>query len=67
MISEKFRTPLSTTLMLLDSLLNSENLTQTAKDTIGLVISQINLLFCLINDILDLQLINNGHFMILQG
>ena len=67
MISEKFRTPLSTTLMLLDSVLNSEALTQTAKDTIGLVISQINLLYCLINDILDLQLINNGHFMILPG
>ena len=39
MISNEFRTPLSTILMLLDSFLSLTNLSVVAKETIGLVIS----------------------------
>ena len=39
MISNEFRTPLSTILMLLDSFLSLANLSVVAKETIGLVIS----------------------------
>ena len=38
-------------------------LAETAKSTIWLVISQINLLLCLVNDSLDLRLIEQGKFV----
>ena len=44
--------------MLLENLLGCESLAQNAKETIWLVISQINLLLCIVNDSLDMQLID---------
>lgn len=62
LISNEFRTPLSSVLMLLDSFLNFSNLNEMARETIWLVISQINLLLCLVNDQLDLRLIDLSQF-----
>ena len=64
MISNEFRTPLSTILMLLDSFLSLTNTSGMAKETIGLVISQINLLLCLVNDQMDLRMIDLNQFEI---
>ena len=64
MISNEFRTPLSSTLMLLDSFLSLYNLCGMAKETIWLVISQINLLLCLVNDQLDMRLMDLNQFEI---
>ena len=44
--------------MLLENLLGCESLVKRAKETIWLVISQINLLLCIVNDSLDMQLID---------
>ena len=64
MISNEFRTPLSSILMLLDSFLSLTTLDGIAKETIYLVISQINLLLCLVNDQLDLRMIDLNQFEI---
>ena len=49
--------------MLLENLLaTTVGLTESATNTIWLVISQINLLLCLINDSLDMRLIEQGKF-----
>ena len=64
MISNEFRTPLSSILMLLDSFLSLATLNGIAKETIYLVISQINLLLCLVNDQLDLRMIDLNQFEI---
>ena len=48
--------------MLLESLLN-ENITAQAMHLIKIIISQINLLLCLVNDILDLKLIEENKFV----
>ena len=64
MICNEFRTPLSSILMLLDSFLSLVTLNGIAKETIYLVISQINLLLCLVNDQLDLRMIDLNQFEI---
>ena len=55
-LSHEFRSPLGSTLMLLESLLQTV-VVESARSVIFLVISQINLLVCLVNDILDLKMI----------
>ena len=61
-ISHEFRTPLSTCLMFLESLLN-EHLSAAGQRLIKIIISQVNLLLCLVNDILDLKLIEEKKFV----
>ena len=60
-LSHEFRTPLSSTLMLLESLL-AGNLDENQRQIIRIVISQINLLICLVNDILDLKMLDQNKF-----
>ena len=60
-ISHEFRTPLSTSLMFLANLLET-NLPQGTISVIQLIVSQLNLLLCLVNDVLDMKLIQEGVF-----
>ena len=55
-ISHEFRTPLGTSLMFLDGLL-LQSLAPGVFTVISLIIAQLNLLLCLVNDVLDLKLI----------
>ena len=64
MISHEFRTPLASVLMLLDNILNFAQLDPQARETLWLVVQQINLLLCLVNDVLDLKLIESARFVL---
>ena len=55
-LSHEFRTPLSSSLMVLENILLFP-LEETCRRLILLLISQINLLLCLVNDMLDLKMI----------
>ncbi len=55
-LSHEFRAPLSSTLMLLESLLASID-DEQLRQIIMTVISQINLLLYLVNDILDMKML----------
>ena len=55
-LSHEFRTPLTSTLMLLQSLLVTITDEASCK-IIMMVMTQINLLLCLVNDTLDLKMI----------
>ena len=55
-ISHEFRTPLATCLMFLEGLV-SQTKSQANLAILQLIISQLNLLLCLVNDVLDLKLI----------
>ena len=61
-LSHEFRAPLGSTLMLLESLLRTI-VDEAQRRIIGIVISQINLLICLVNDILDIKMLQKGKFM----
>lgn len=61
-LSHEFRTPLSSSLMVLESML-SYQLQDSCRRQILLLISQINLLLCLVNDMLDLKMIELGRFV----
>ena len=63
-ISHEFRTPLITSLMLLNNIVVIPNLVSSTKETIWHVISQINMLLCLVNDQLDLQMIEQNKFVV---
>ena len=63
MLSHELRTPLTTSLMFLESLLNTEHLSLRARQLIMVIISQINLILCLVNDMLDLKLMDEGKFV----
>ena len=56
-ISHEFRTPLATALMMLDTMHEDKSLSSFGKELLWLVITQINMLLCLVNDQLDLQMI----------
>ena len=49
--------------MLLNNIIAIPNLVSSTKETIWLVISQINMLLCLVNDQLDLQMIEQNKFV----
>ena len=49
--------------MLLESLLINYKLSNAAKSVIWLIISQVNMLLCLVNDSLDMQLIEQDKFV----
>jgi len=53
-ISHEFRTPLTSCLMLMESLLNNFKLSEAATAVLWLIISQVNMLLCLVNDSLDM-------------
>ena len=55
-LSHEFRVPLTTTLMMLESLL-SHLVENSLRRIILIVISQINLLLCIVNDLLDHKMI----------
>ena len=55
--------PLGSTLMLLETLLQTV-VVESTRQMIRLVISQINLLLCLVNDILDLKMIQQNRFVL---
>ena len=61
-LSEEYRGSLTNSLMLLENLLGLPSISEAAKTTIWLVISQINLLLCLTSDTIDHQLIKLGQF-----
>ena len=60
-ISHEFRTPLGTSLMFLENLMQF-NLGEDALSLINLVVSQLNLLLCLVNDVLDIKMIQSQKF-----
>ena len=61
-LSHEFRTPLSSSLMILESMLEF-SMQEACRRLILLLISQVNLLLCLVNDMLDLKLIEMGEFV----
>ena len=61
-LSHEFSTPLTSTLMILESIIQTP-LSESLRNSIMIVISQINLLLCLVNDILDLKMIEQGKFL----
>ena len=60
-MSHEFRTPLSIVLMYLQSLLTLK-LSSESRNIVMMTIAQINLLFVLVNDMLDLKLIEVNQF-----
>lgn len=60
-ISHEFRTPLATCLTFLDSLMQMD-LPPRCIQMLKLVIAQLNMLLCLVNDVLDLKQIEAGEF-----
>ena len=56
-ISHEFRTPLGTSLMFLEQLLQGKKLDKATEQIINLIISQLNFLLCMVNDVLDMKLI----------
>ena len=55
-ISHEFRTPLATTLMFIEQIMR-EKLAQSVLDVLNMIINQLNLLLCLVNDVLDMKMI----------
>ena len=60
-MSHEFRTPLSTTLMFLERMSGSVKDPEQIR-VIALITTQLNLLLCLVNDVLDIKLIEAGKF-----
>lgn len=48
--------------MLLENILDFPQLDARVRETIWLVVQQINLLLCLVNDVLDMKLIESNRF-----
>ena len=57
MIAQEVRTPLASTLMMLEGLLYADQINEGARAMVLIIISQINLLLSLVNDMLDIELI----------
>jgi len=60
-LTHGFRTPLNSSLMLLESILQ-KIVDEAVRRTVMILIAQINLLLCLVNDMLDLRMIADGVF-----
>lgn len=54
-ISHEFRTPIGTALMLLEQMLQKNRFDISTQKTINLIISQLNFLLCLVNDVLAMK------------
>ena len=61
-LSHEFRTPLSSSLMVLENMMQFE-MQESCKRLVLLLISQMNLLLCLVNEMLDLKMIEMGEFV----
>ena len=61
-ISHEFRTPLATSLMFLENLLNNFNLAPEVINLVTLIISQLNLLMILVQNVMDMGLIERGKY-----
>ena len=61
-LSHEFRSPLQSCLMILESLL-CKVLDDAMRSTILVLIGQVNLLLCLVNDILDMKMIDQDRFI----
>ena len=61
-LSHEFQSPLNSTLMLLESILQGV-VDQAMRCMILVLISQISLLLCLVNDILDMKMIEQNKFI----
>ena len=61
-ISHEFRTPLSTSLMLLESIMSKTSFNEETFKILTLIVSQLNLLLSLVNDVLDIKLISVNMF-----
>ena len=62
-VSHEIRTPLSSCLMLLEGLLFCDQVSESARRIVLIIISQVNLLISLVNDMLDLKLIEEKKFV----
>ena len=62
-LSHEFRAPLTSMLMILESLLTLL-FEEYMRDKVLLVIAQINLLLCQVTDMLDLILMDQGKFKV---
>ena len=60
-MSHEFRTPLGTSLTFLEDLMKKD-LDPSTLSVLQLITSQLNMLLCLVNDILDLKLIEAGKY-----
>ena len=60
-MSHEFRTPLSTSLMFLEGMIVNMKDPEQIR-VITLITTQLNLLLCLVNDVLDIKLIESGKF-----
>ena len=58
-ISHEFRTPLATSLMFIEQILEY-TLEDSIRKVLVLINMQLNMLLCLVNDILDIKMINQG-------
>ena len=63
-ISHEFRTPIATSLMFLEILQKEKTLDPHALRTTRIVISKLNMLLCLVNDLLDIKLIEQNRFQV---
>ena len=61
-LSHEFRSPLQSCLMILESLL-CKVLDEAMRRKILVLIGQVNLLLCLVNDILDMKMIDQDRFI----
>ena len=61
-LSHEFRTPLTTTLMFLESLLLNHDLQEQVISMLLVIVSQTNMLLSLVNDMMDNKLIEEGIF-----
>ena len=61
-LSHEFRSPLGSCLMLLESLLSRVK-DKVMRDILLTIVSQINLLLCLVNDILDIKMMAEDKFV----
>ena len=61
-MSHEVRTPIGTSLMFLEELIQNEELKPSVLSTLKAVISQLTFLLYLVNGVLDMKLLESGNF-----
>ena len=61
-MSHEVRTPIGTSLMFLEELIQNEELKPSVLSTLKAVISQLTFLLHLVNGVLDMKLLESGNF-----